>query len=108
MWFGCGVGMIAAYLGAVSELFDRIWHIALYLSLPFTGAFSMVAWLPPGAQHILLFSPLVNAVEMLRDGYFGVGVKAIYSVQYMVEVNTGLTLLGLLLVRKIRRGLDDE
>lgn len=108
MWFVCGVGMIAAYLGAVSELFDRIWHVALYLSLPFTGAFSMVAWLPPEAQHILLFSPMVNAVEMLRDGYFGAGVKTIYSVQYMVEVNTPLTLLGLLLVRKIRRGLDDE
>ena len=108
MWFVCGVGMIAAYLGAVSELFDRIWHVAMYLTLPFTGALSIVAWLPPEAQHILLFSPMVNAVEMLREGYFGVGAKAIYSVQYMVEVNTAVTLLGLLLVRKIRRGLDDE
>jgi hypothetical protein len=26
----------------------------------------------------------------------------------LVEVNTALTLLGLLLVRKIRRGLEDE
>lgn len=108
MWFVFGVGMIAAYLGTVSELFDRIWHIALYITMPFTGALSMIAWLPPEAQHILLFSPMVNAVEMLREGYFGAGAKSVYSIQYMLEVNTAVTLLGLLLVRKIRRGLDDE
>jgi ABC-type polysaccharide/polyol phosphate export permease len=100
--------MIAAYLGAVSEFFDRVWHVVMYLTLPFTGAFSMVSWLPPEAQTILLWSPMVNAVEMLREGYFGTGIKAMYSVQYLVEVNTALTLLGLLLVRKIRRGLEDE
>ena len=100
--------MIAAYLWAVSELFDRIWNVDMYLTLPFTGALSIIAWLPPEAQHILLFSPMVNVVEMLREGYFGSGIGAIYSVQYLVKVNLALTLLGLLLVRKIRRGLDDE
>jgi ABC-type polysaccharide/polyol phosphate export permease len=108
MWFVSGVGMIAAYLGAVSEIFDRVWHVVLYLTIPFTGAVSMVVWLPPEAQRILLWSPMVNAVEMLREGYFGTGIKAMYSVQYLVEVNAALTLLGLLLVRKIRRGLEDE
>ena len=108
MWFVWAVGMIAAYLGAVSELFDRIWHVLLYLTLPFTGALSMMSWLPPEAQTILLWSPMVSAVEMLREGYFGTGIKAMYSVQYLVEVNSALTLLGLLLVRKIRRGLEDE
>jgi ABC-type polysaccharide/polyol phosphate export permease len=108
MWFVFGMGMIAAYLGAISEVFDRVWHVLLYLTLPFTGAFSMVAWLPPEAQNILLWSPMVNAVELLREGYFGVEAKAMYSIQYLVEVNTALTLLGLLLVRKIGRGLDDE
>ena len=108
MWSIFGVGMLAAYLGAVSELFDRIWHVAMYLTLPFTGAFAMMSWLPPETQHILLWSPMVNAVELLREGYFGIGVNAVYSIQYMFEVNTALTLFGLLLVRKIRRGLDDE
>ena len=108
MWFVFGVGMIAAYLGAVSEVFDRVWHVALYLTLPFTGAFSTMAWLPTEVQSVLQWSPMVNAVEMIREGYFGTGVKAIYSIQYLVEVNAALTLLGLLLVRKIRRGLEDE
>ena len=108
MWFVFSMGMIAAYLGAVSEVFDRVWHVVLYLSIPLTGAISMMAWLPPETQAILLWSPMVNAVEMLREGYFGPEARAVYSVQYVVVVNSTLTLLGLLLVRKIRRGLDDE
>jgi capsular polysaccharide transport system permease protein len=108
MWFVWGMGMVAAYLGAVSELFDRVLHVMMYLTMPLSGAFSMLSWLPPEAQNILLWSPMANAVEMLREGYFGTEIKAMYSVQYLVEVNAALTLLGLLLVRKIRRGLDDE
>jgi capsular polysaccharide transport system permease protein len=108
MWFVWGAGMIAAYLGAVSEIFDRIWHVVLYLTIPFTGAVSMMAWLPFEAQRILMWSPMVHAVEMLREGYFGTGINAMYSVQYLMISNSAVTLLGLLLVRKIRRSLEDE
>lgn len=108
MWFVLGMGMVACYLATISEVFDRVWHVVLYLTLPFTGAFAMMAWLPPEVQNILKWSPMVNAVEMLREGYFGVEVRAIYSVQYMLISNSALTLVGLLLMRKIRKGLDDE
>jgi len=107
-WFVLSVGLIAAYLGASSELFDRVWHVALYLSMPFTGIFVMTAWLPLEAQAILLWSPMVNAVEMIREGYFGTGIEAMYSVQYLIKVNSILTLFGLLLASKIRRSLEDE
>jgi ABC-type polysaccharide/polyol phosphate export permease len=108
MWFVAGVGMIAAYLGEVSELFDRVWHVVLYLSMPFTGALSMTSWVPVEVQSVLLWSPMVHAVELFREGYFGNGIHAIYSVEYLVKVNTLLTLLGLLVVRKVRRGLEEE
>jgi ABC-type polysaccharide/polyol phosphate export permease len=107
LWFVAGVGMVALYLGEVSELFDRVWHVVMYLTLPFTGAFSMMAWLPPEAQGVLLWSPMVHAVEMLREGYFGKGVHAVYSIDYLIKTNAALTLLGLLLVRRVRRKLED-
>ncbi len=108
MWFVASVGMIAVYLGETSEVFDRVWHVVLYLTLPFTGAFSMMSWLPSQVQAVLAWSPMVHAVEMLREGYFGKGIHAIYSVAYLIKANAALTLLGLLLVRKVRRGLEDE
>jgi len=108
IWFVIGAGMIAAFAGVVSEVFDRVWHVMMYLTLPFTGAFSMVSWLPPTVQEILLWSPMVHAVEMLREGYFGGGVNAIYSVFYLMSCNLVLTLVGLVLIRKIRRNLEES
>jgi len=108
IWFVIGAGMIAAYAGETSEVFDRIWHVMMYLTLPFTGAFSMVSWLPLSVQEILLWSPMVHAVEMLREGYFGEGVNAIYSVFYLMSCNLVLTLVGLILIRKIRRNLEES
>jgi ABC-type polysaccharide/polyol phosphate export permease len=108
IWFAIAAGMIAAYAGETSEIFDRVWHVMMYLTLPFTGAFSMVSWLPPAVQEILLWSPMVHAVEMLREGYFGVSVNAIYSVFYLISCNLVLTLVGLVLIRKIRRNLAES
>lgn len=108
IWFVIGAGMIAAYAGETSEVFDRIWHVMMYLTMPFTGIFSMVSWLPPAIQEILLWSPMVHAVEMLREGYFGEGVNAIYSVFYLMSCNLVLTLVGLILIRKIRRNLEES
>ena len=107
-WFVLGAGFIGAYLGIVSEVFDRVWHVFMYLSLPLTGAFFMVDWLAPEVQKIVLWSPLVNGVEMLREGYFGKSVNAHYSLEYMIIVNFLTMLMGLLLIRKIRRILSEE
>ena len=107
-WFVFGAGMIAAFLGESSEIFDRVVHVILYLALPLTGAFTMVSWMPPAIQKILLLSPLVHGVEMLREGYFGPSIHAMYSVQFLLVVNMSMTLIGLILIRNIRRKLIDD
>ncbi len=105
-WFVIGAGLIGAYLGVLSEVVDRIWHVAMYLSLPFTGAFFMTSWLPPAVQEVVLWSPLVNGVEMLRQGYFGPGIDARYSIEYLLKANTITLFVGLLLTRLIKRKLS--
>lgn len=105
-WFVIGAGLIGAYLGVLSELLDRVWHVFMYLTLPFTGAFFMVSWLPPNAQEIVLWSPLVNGVEMLRQGYFGPGIDARYSIEYLLKANAITLFVGLLLTRLIKRKLS--
>jgi ABC-type polysaccharide/polyol phosphate export permease len=106
-WFVFSAGLVAAFLGESSELFDRIVHVILYLTLPLTGAFTMVTWMPPAIQQVLLLSPLVHGVEMLREGYFGMSIRAEYSVSFLFVVNVTLTLIGLILIRNIRRQLID-
>ena len=107
-WFAFAFGLVAAYMGSSSEIFDRVAHILMYLSVPLTGGFAMLSWVPPEVQNILLMSPLVNAMELLREGYFGLSIKAKYSIFFLVSVNLCLTLVGLILVRHIQRMLIDD
>lgn len=107
-WFVFASGMLAAFMGESSETFERVVHIILYLTLPVTGAFTMVSWMPNYIEKILLYSPLVNGVEMLREGFFGDKINAKYSIFYMIKVNIFTTFIGLLLIRNIRRKLIDD
>ncbi len=107
-WFSFAFGLVAAFMGSANEIFDRIAHILMYLSMPLTGGFVMVGWMPPEVQDILLMSPLVHAMELLREGYFGMSIKAEYSISFTVIVNLCLTLVGLILVRSIKRKLIDD
>ena len=107
-WFSFAFGLVTAFMGSANEIFERVAHILMYLSMPLTGGFAMVAWTSPDVQNILLASPLVNAVELLREGYFGMSVKAEYSVPYIVMFNLCMTLVGLILVRSIKRQLIDS
>jgi len=100
-WFFTAAGLVSVYLDERSEIFERVWHVFMYLTLPLTGAFSMVSWLPTGAQEFILYSPMVHGVEMLREGYFGGGIRAEYDIGYFVTCNLVLTAVALLLVRRV-------
>jgi capsular polysaccharide transport system permease protein len=107
-WFSFNIACIFAYAFSVSEVVERISHVALYLAIPLMGGFYMVSWMPDNVQQFLLMSPLVNAIELLREGFFGTNSGAQYSISYLIEVNLPLTLLGLILLRKIKRQLIDS
>lgn len=107
-WFFISAGLVALYLDQRSELFERIWHVLMYLTLPLTGAFSMVSWLPKNAQEILLLSPMVNGVEMLREGFFGVKINAQYSLAYLIMFNIIFSLIALLLTSKVKKLIESD
>jgi ABC-type polysaccharide/polyol phosphate export permease len=107
-WFFISAGLVSVYLDERSEIFERVWHVFLYLTLPLTGAFSMVSWLPTGAQEFILYSPMVHGVEMLREGYFGGGIRAMYDVGYLVTCNMVLTAVALLLINKVSKLVKAE
>jgi ABC-type polysaccharide/polyol phosphate export permease len=106
-WFVINAGLIAVYLDESSEIFERVWHVAMYLTLPLTGAFTMVSWLPKAAQEILLYSPMVNAVEMLREGYFGEQIQAIYSISYLIACNIVLSAIALMATQRIKKTISE-
>jgi capsular polysaccharide transport system permease protein len=104
--FTFGLSMCVGALASMSEVFDRIWHMSTYMLFPVSGAVFMVDWLPPGVRDIVLWLPMVHAIEMLRAGWFGAAVTTYESPSYLVFFDLVLLLLGLALVRMAGRRVE--
>ncbi|MBY8823048.1 ABC transporter permease [Sphingomonas colocasiae] len=107
-WFGAGLGMFLGALSEKSELVERLWHPISYLAFPLSGAAFMVDALPPAAQKYALYVPMVNGVEIVRQGYFGDQVRVHYDLLYMLTCCVVLTVLALAQTAVINRGITPE
>ena len=107
-WFGAALAILIGALTAFSETVERLWHPAAYLLFPLSGAGFMVEWLPRKFQDILLWLPMVNGVEVLRNGYFGTAVRTHFDVPYTVSTCLVMTLFGLALTRAAGRRVEIE
>jgi ABC-2 type transport system permease protein/capsular polysaccharide transport system permease protein len=107
-WFGASLAMLLGSLAERNELVERIWHPAAYLAFPLSGAAFMVDALPPEAQRYILYVPMVNGVELVREGYFGTLIRAHYDLPYMVAWCLVLNLLALAQVAIVSREITPE
>jgi capsular polysaccharide transport system permease protein len=105
-WFGSSLAIFIGTLSERSELVEKLWFPMSYLLFPLSGAAFMVDFLPPAAQSIVLWLPMVHGLELLREGYFGSAVVAHYDIPYMFTCCLILSLLGLLQVRIVSRGAN--
>lgn len=95
--------LLVAALSEKSELVEKSIGIISYLSIPFSGAFTMVDWVPQKFQWILLLSPSVHNLEMIRGGQFGPGVHPHYSIAFDTWTTGLMLLLGLSMTLRVRR-----
>lgn len=102
-WFGAALAIFLGSLAYDNEVVDKIWHPASYILFPLSGAAFLVDALPPSAREVVLYLPMVHALELLREGYFGSTIRAHYDIGYMAGVCAILTLVGLSLTRALDR-----
>ena len=107
-WFGFGFGLILAGLSELSEPVEQFVAPVMYITLPVTGAFYMLVWLPDTVQNLLVWSPLVNAFEMFRCGLFGSKVATQWDATYLTLCCIGVTALGLTIVRNAQNHVRME
>jgi ABC-type polysaccharide/polyol phosphate export permease len=107
-WFGAAIAVLLGALSEESELVEKLWHPAAYILFPMSGAAFLVDVLPVEAQNVVLYLPMIHAVEFIREGFFGSQIRAHHDMGYMALVNTGLTLLALAQTRKISRSVVPE
>jgi ABC-2 type transport system permease protein/capsular polysaccharide transport system permease protein len=107
-WFGMSLALFLGALAERSELVEKLWHPTAYLLFPLSGAAFLVDILPKQAQDLILYLPMVNGVEYVREGFFGSRIVAHYDMAYMALCCTVLTLLAFAEIRKISGFITPE
>lgn len=106
--FVLSVCFIIAPLSEVSEALEKVLPVTVYIAIPFSGTFNMASWLTPQAREFLLWSPMVNAMEMMRYGLFGDDVRPYYNIWIPIGCSMVAMVVGLALCRHVRRRLTVE
>jgi capsular polysaccharide transport system permease protein len=94
-WFCFACGLVVAGLSELWGPVDKFMNAFLYMTIPLTGAFTLVDWLPQKARDAMLYSPLVHAVEMFRAGLFPPDVRTYFDVEYLIWSCAIITAVGL-------------
>jgi capsular polysaccharide transport system permease protein len=106
--FCFAVALVVAPLSEFSEVLEKITPVTLYIMIPFSGAFFLVSSLSGTAASVVLYSPPVHAMEMMRYGLFGPSIDPRFDFIYPLTVTLPMLALGLLLCRIVRRRLVIE
>jgi capsular polysaccharide transport system permease protein len=106
--FALAFGLLIGAASEISEIFERLWHIAAYILFPVSGAVTMAQWLPESARRVVLILPMVHGVEMLRGGWFGPAVHTYEDPVYMVVITCLIAGFALVLVRQVDRRLEPQ
>lgn len=100
-WFGMALGIAVGSFSERSEVVEKLWHPMTYLIFPLSGAAYLVSAVPTAYQDFVLLLPMVHAVEIVREGYFGSRIEAIYDIPYLVTWCLSLSIIGLSNTRHI-------
>jgi capsular polysaccharide transport system permease protein len=101
-WFSFALSMVVIALGHESPMAGRLVHPLLYLSMPLSGAFFAMPWLPAGLRDMAAWIPTVPIFELMRFGLFAGYPDADAGLAYPVATCAALTLIGLAGLRLLR------
>lgn len=107
-WFGLGLGVITAALTARYRSAHHFVGPMQYLSVPLAPTFYMVDWMPNFLQDLLYFNPLTHPYEMIREGFFGPTVNAIYYPEVTFLYGLVYLAFGLWWIERIKDHLHEH
>lgn len=103
---GASLGLVCCGLSVYSTSVERLFPVIIRPLIWFSAVFHSVDSVPKAFREILLYNPLVHAIEMVRDGWFpGYHARTVDPWYPMVWILVML-FLGLSLERVARRRLE--
>jgi len=103
---GTTLGMVLCFAGLYSPALGRVQGVILRPLFWVSGLFFTANALPSNVRDILLYNPVLHAVELTRDGWFTQYSAHDASALYVSAWILPFACLGLLLERTSRRRLE--
>jgi capsular polysaccharide transport system permease protein len=104
--FGTTLGLVFCGLGQLSNAVDKARGPIMRPFFWVSGLFFTANSLPDAAREIVLFNPVLHAVELVRDGWFPAYEAVHASPAYVLAWSLGLAFAGLSLERVVRRRIE--
>ncbi|WP_338142941.1 ABC transporter permease, partial [Paracoccus haematequi] len=95
-----GVGTLNCYLSTAFPVWERIWSILTRPLFLMSGIFFLYGMMPPQAQNILWYNPLIHCIGMMRQGMYPTYQGDYLSPGYVIGVSVVLFVLGLMLLER--------
>lgn len=106
--FTLSLCLIIAPLSEMSEILEKFIPVTTYIMIPFSGLFTMASWLTPKMREYFLWSPFVNAMEIIRAGVWGSKLTVYYNVWNPLIGSLVASVIGLALCRHVRKTIAVE
>jgi ABC-type polysaccharide/polyol phosphate export permease len=107
-WFGAALALTIGGLSEKVTIVGKLWPPFAFILFAFSGVGFLADSLPPAMRHAVLWLPMVNTLEFVRDGWFGSAFQAHYDMNYVLVVNLVLSFVGLSLIRQVGLDSSDE
>jgi capsular polysaccharide transport system permease protein len=106
-WWVLSMSLILVAVTARSETAVHLWQPFGYLYLFWGGFLISAQWIPQKIRDIAMWvDPPLQCYEIIRRGYFGSLYLAYYYPAWLTFLLAMLTLLGLWLLRDVRRYIE--
>lgn len=102
-WMSFAFSMLVCLGAHFSKAFAKFLHPALYITMPLSGSFFLLVWIPEPYRTWLSWSPINQIFEMVFTGLFESVDSPYYDPLYITGWCMLLTVLGMASLRIVRR-----
>ena len=101
--FSLGIGTLNCALIGLIAVWDKVWAIINRPLFLVSGVIFLYEDMPPLAQDILWYNPLVHIVGLMRSGFYPTYEAPYFSAAYVASVSLLSLFMGVVLLRRYHR-----
>jgi capsular polysaccharide transport system permease protein len=105
---GLGVGTINCVLFGLFPTWKHIWSVITKPLFVISGVFFIVESAPDALRHMIVYNPIVQAIALVRKGFYGSYDPYYVSYPYVLGIALGLFTVGAYLLRRYEGWLLDN